>query len=259
MNTRIPSRHFLHALLLLAFAACFAGMTGAAEAPAKPDPAAPLVIHVISASKEYQSEASLKPFLADLEAHYRVSVTASWGTDSGDTLENVDALKDAQLLLVFARRMKLPEDQMKPIRAHWESGKPIVGIRTASHAFQKADNEVFDRQILGGSHQSHWADEPVKVTNKPDQSEHPVLRSVGPFVSRKLYKRADLLDDVVVLQTGDNGKDTQPVTLVREYKGGRIFYTSLGVPEDFKDANFCQMLINAIFWTAHRDPERMKK
>ena len=223
------------------------------------DPAAPLTIHVISGSKEYQSEASLKPFVAELEKQHRVNVTASWGTDMGETLENVDALKKAELLLIFARRMKLPEQQMKPIREHWETGRPIVGIRTASHAFQKTDNEVFDRQVLGGSHQSHWADEPVKVTNRPEQSAHPVLRGVGEFVSRKLYKRADLLPDVVVLQTGDNGKDTQPVTLARVHNGGRIFYTSLGVPEDFTDANFRRMLVNAIFWTTHRDPERMKK
>jgi hypothetical protein len=74
---------------------------------------------------------------------------ASWGADGGETLENLDALKNADLLLIFARRMNLPDDQMKPIRAHWEAGRPIVGIRTASHAFQKPDNDIFDRQILG--------------------------------------------------------------------------------------------------------------
>jgi type 1 glutamine amidotransferase len=244
--------------------AVFALASAHAEDPApKPaavaDPAAPLTVHVISGSKEYQSEASLRPFIAELEKQYRITITASWGTDGGETLENLDALKNAEVLLIFTRRMKLPEDQMKVIRAHWEAGRPIVGIRTASHSFQETDNAVFDRQVLGGSHQSHWADEPVKVTNRPDQAEHPVLRGVGPFVSRKLYKRADLLKDVIVLQTGDNGKDTQPVTLTREHHGGRIVYTSLGVPEDFKDKNFRRLLSNAIFWTTHRDPERMKK
>jgi type 1 glutamine amidotransferase len=253
-------RHFLRALTALVFTVLSAAGTRAADPSpaATTDPTAPLVLHVISGSKEYESEASLRPFLADLQKRYRVTVTASWGTDGGETLDNLDELKKADVLLLFARRMKLPEDQMKLIRAHWEANRPIVGIRTASHAFQPADNEVFDRQILGGSHQSHWADEPVKVTNHPDQTEHPVLRGVGPFVSRKLYKRADLLKDVVVLQTGNNGKDTQPVTLTREHKGGRIVYTSLGVPEDFKDDNFRQLLINAIFWTARRDPEMWK-
>jgi type 1 glutamine amidotransferase len=254
---------FLRTFLALIFTVIAPSRAWPADPPPKPagvtGPAAPLTVHVISGSKEYQSKTSLKPFLADLEKHYRVTVTASWGTDGSETLENLDALKNADVLLLFARRMKLPEDQMKPIRAHWDAGRPIVGIRTASHAFQKPDNDVFDRQVLGGSHQSHWDDEPVKVTNQPDQAEHPVLRGVGPFVSRKLYKRADLLKDVIVLQTGDNGKDTQPVTLTRMHNGGRIVYTSLGVPEDFKDENFRRLLINALFWTTHRDPEQMKK
>jgi hypothetical protein len=43
------------------------------------------------------------------------------------------------------------------------------------------------------------------------------------------------------------------------HNGGRIVYTSLGVPEDFKDDNFRRLLMNALFWTTHRDPERMKK
>ena len=239
--------------LLVSTFACFALSAHAA------DPAAPLKVHVISGSKEYRSEESLKPFVADLAGAYKVAVTASWGQDGGSSLDNVDALKEADVLLLFARRMKLPEDQMKLIRAHWESGKPIVALRTASHAFSDADNAVWDRQILGGRHASHWADEPVKVTTKPEQSTHPVLRNVGPFTSRKLYKRPDLLPDVVVLQTGDNGKDTQPVTLTRTHNGGRVVYTSLGVPEDFKDDNFRRLLTNAIFWTTHRDAERMKK
>ena len=229
---------------------------------AEPDPAAPLTplrIHVISGSKEYRSEESLKPFCADLEKHYKVTVTASWGQDGGDHLDNLDALAKADVLLLFARRMKLPEAQMKLIRAHWEAGKPIVGIRTASHAFSDAENETWDRNVLGGRHASHWADEPVKVTNKPDQSDHPVLKGVAPFTSRKLYKRPDLLPDVTVLQLGDNGKDTQPVTLTRTHHGGRIVYTSLGVPEDFKNDNFRRLLTNALFWVAHRDPERMKR
>lgn len=254
MTTRplASRRRFLAGVAALAAA-------GPPSKPPPPDPAAPLTLHVISGSREYQSEASLRPFLAGLTKSHRVTATASWGADGGASLDDLDALKDAELLLIFTRRMTLPEEQMKPIRAHWDAGKPIVGIRTASHSFQQADNEIFDRRVLGGSHQSHWGDEPVKVTNRPDQADHPLLRGVGPFVSRKLYKRGDLLKDVTILQTGDNGKDTQPVTMAREHNGGRVFYTSLGVPADFNDENFRRLLTNAIFWTTHRDPARMTR
>ena len=163
------------------------------------------------------------------------------------------------MLLLFARRMNLPEGQMKLIRAHWQAGKPVVGVRTASHAFQPDDNDAFDRRVLGGIHRSHGADEPVRVSNEPARADHPVLRGVGPFASRKLYRRADLVDGVVVLQTGDNGRERQPVTVTHAYRGARVVYTSLGVPEDFTNENFRRLLTNAVFWVSHRDPARMKK
>ena len=228
-------------------------------ARAKADPAVPLKVHIISGSKEYQSEPSLKEFAAHLEQHYHVTCTASWGQDQGTSLENLEALDAADLMLVFARRMKLPEEQMKRIRRHWERGKPVVGIRTASHAFQKEDNEVFDRKVLGGEHRSHYGNEPAKVANVDGQADHPVLKGVGPFTSRKLYRPGELAKGTVVLQTGDNGQAKHPVTWVHHFNGGRVFYTSLGVPEDFKDENFRRLLTNAIFWTTHREPERMKR
>ena len=59
--------------------------------------------------------------------------------------------------------------------------------------------------------------------------------------------------DVTVLMTGTIPDHTEPVTWVREHKGGRVFYTSLGHPDDFKDENFVRMLTNAVFWTAKKD------
>jgi hypothetical protein len=47
----------------------------------------------------------------------------------------VEALKDADLLVLFSRRRFPPKDQMDAIRAHLAAGKPLLGIRTANHAF----------------------------------------------------------------------------------------------------------------------------
>ena len=218
--------------------------------------AAALKIHIISGAKEYQSEASMKSFSAWMEKHYDVKLTASWGHDGIEKLPNLGALKNADVMFVFARRMKLVEPQMKMIRAHWEKGKPIVGVRTASHAFQKADNEIFDRQVMGGNYQGHFSVEPVKVTHLV--KNHPVLRGVKVFPSGKLYKAGPLAKGTTVLQQGDIGTDKQMVTWVNTWKGGRTFYTSLGIPEDFESKDFKQMLANAIFWTAKRKPDQRK-
>ena len=220
---------------------------------AAPAPA-PLKVHIISGSEEYKSEPSLQEFSADLQKR-GIVVTASWGKDKGKTLPNLEALAKADLMIVFARRLTLPEEQMKLVRAHWEAGKPIVGLRTASHAWgEKANPDVpfFDHKVLGNDYGGHYGDELVKVTNVPEQSTHPVLKGVRPFTSRKLYK--NIAPTATVLQFGDNGKSRQAITLVNEYKGGRIFYTSMGVPEDFQDANFRRLLVNAIYWTTKREP-----
>ncbi len=221
--------------------------------------AEPLKIHLISGSGEYKSEESLKEFSKYLEKTYFVQVTASWARDGAAELEDLEPLAEADLLLVFARRLKLGEEQMKQIRAHWEAGKPVLGIRTAGHAFGQADNELFDRRVLGGNYQGHFGNEPVKVENAAEQAQHPVLAGVGPFTSGKLYKAGELAEDTVVLQTGDIGKARHPVTIVHEYKGGRMFFTSLGVPSDFQDNNFRRLLTNALFWTAGRDAAEMRR
>ena len=209
--------------------------------------AAPIKIHFLSGAREYKSQASLKEFIPWLEKGYSVNCTVSWGQDGIKELPNLAPLKDADVLFVFARRMKLGENQMKLIRAHWEAGKPVVGVRTASHAFQKADNEVFDRQVMGGNYQGHFGDGAVKVANV---DKHPVLLRVGAITSDKLYKAGPLAKSAVVLQTGAIPKAKHAVTWVNEVKGRRAFYTSLGVPADFKNENFRRLLVNAIFWTA---------
>ena len=84
-------------------------------------------IHFISGAREYKSEECLKAFIPWLENHYSVKSTVSWGHDGIKSLDNLYQINDADVLFVFTRRMDLPEAQMKLIRAHWESGKAIVG------------------------------------------------------------------------------------------------------------------------------------
>jgi len=50
----------------------------------------------------------------------------------------------------------------------------------------------------------------------------------------------------------------EPIAWTRIHNGGRVFYTSLGHPEAFENANFRRMWGNALFWTANRkNPEEI--
>src|SRR5262249_25651483 len=139
---------------------------------------------------EYSPVESLTEFKQFLEQNYRVECTTSWGTDSTTKLDNLDNLKSADLLLVFARRMSLREEQMAVIRQHWEKGKPIVGLRPASHAFQKADNEIFDKKVLGGNYGGKYygaesSNGAFKTAIAKGAADHPVLKGVGTIKASK--------------------------------------------------------------------------
>ncbi len=243
----------LYPIVAVMFVASFAtsnvplGIAGDGKKKAKNT----LHIHIISGAREYKSEPSLKAFSKYLQKNYNVKITASWGRDGIKELKNLDSLKSADVLLLFARRMNLNKKDMAIIQKHWEQGKPIVGIRTASHAFSRDVNKVFDLKVLGNNYKGHYGNEKVKVINV--EKEHPVLRGVKPFESRRLYKTGPLPKTSTVLQIGSIGKQKHPVTLVNTYKGGRMFYTSLGVPEDFQDPNFKRLLVNAIFWASKKN------
>lgn len=203
--------------------------------------------HVISGSREYDSEGSLRAFTQwQRERHPELRFTYSWGSDGAESLDNLDSLADADLLIVYARRMRLEESQMASIRAYWDSGKPIIGIRTASHAFQEADNRRFDSEILGGAYEGHYGNESARVIHR--EQPHPTLDGVTGWESNRLYKQGDLAPFVEILQWGQSDKGREPITWVGKNGPRRTFYTSLGTKADFRHASFLLLLENAIFW-----------
>ena len=82
----------------------------------------------------------------------------------------------------------------------------------------------------------------------------PILKGFEPYESAgSLYKNPNIAKDVEVLLTGTIAEHTEPIAWTRTYKGGRVFYTSLGHPKDFAEARYLRLLTNAIFWTAKRE------
>lgn len=247
LNARIP---------LLMIGALVAPSTASAQQ-------APLKVHFI-AGGEYNPVPSMTQFKKHLEDNYRVACTTSFyeGTGSPSKLDNLDALRSADVLVLFARRMNLREEQMKLIRAHWEQAKPIVGIRTACHAFQKADNEIIDRKLFGGEYAvGPTSNGGFTTAVFKGQENHPILKGVGDLKAAKYaYGNGKLAEGVVVLHRVGRIKDRDfPVTWVNTHKGARYFYTSLGSPEDFQQEGMSRLLSNAVIWTSQRDAEKMRK
>lgn len=234
-------------------------LVAAAEPLAAEEPE-PLHVHVIAGAEEYEAVESLKAFADRLKDRYRVEVTGSWVADHAEDLPGIEHVADCDLLLVFARRMRLPEEQMAKLRDHWAAGGPVVALRTASHAFQEEANQQFDHEVLGGAYDGHYDYEEYAVVPTERGEDHPVLEGVGDIRSYRLYKQAELAEGATVLQRGRiDQQRVQPVTWVNRHEGGRTFYTSLGVPEDFEDEDFRRMLVNAIFWTTEKEAKRYRR
>jgi type 1 glutamine amidotransferase len=230
-------------------AACFLAL-GNSNADEK---TGPLKVCLVSGALEYDSDASLATLQRYLEKHYHVTFSRAFRKSDSDLpgLENLDV---CDVMVLFARRLTIDGDQLERVKKYCLSGKPIVGVRTASHAFQKWLD--LDKEVLGGNYGNHYPAGPATtIATHEGARNHPALAGVKLFQSAgSLYKNTGLAKDVDVLLTGSIPGHTEPIAWTRSYKGGRIFYTSLGHQKDFEDENFLRLLANALYWTTKRMP-----
>ena len=212
----------------------------------------PLRVCMLSGAEEYESDRTLEAFKAYLEANFPAKATLRVAKGVSD-LPGIEAVNDADVVLVFTRRLTLPDDQMKYIKKYVNAKKPIVVVRTASHAFQNWLE--FDKEVLGGNYQGHYSNEKSQRSQTVEGAKgHPVLKGVGMVASRgSLYKTSPVADDVTVLMTSSSPEATEPAAWVRERDGQRVFYTSFGAQGDFENATFQRMLANALFWAGGRE------
>jgi type 1 glutamine amidotransferase len=205
----------------------------------------------IAGEFEYHSKETLPPYARELANVFAVETTVLERPDDPkqQIIAGLEALEQADLVVLLIRRMTLPRDQIDQIRKYVQSGKPLIGLRTASHAFENW--KEFDREVLGGNYGNHHGNRlKTTVSIIPQAREHPVLQGVSGFVSDgSLYRNTPLQSGAKPLLLGKvEGFPAEPVAWTHDYKGARVFYTSLGHPNDFKSDSFRALLHNAIEW-----------
>jgi type 1 glutamine amidotransferase len=228
----------------------------------------PLVVFLIG-EDEYKTWETLPQFARrDLGWRgLRVSVIQEDKNDKNRFPGLVEALRDADLLWVSVRRRGLPKDQLDAVRAHLAAGKPIVGLRTASHAFAPREPTTgngewwpgFDHEVLGGNYTGHHgAGSKTTIRAAPAAETNPILTGihVEQLVGNgSLYIVSPLQEGAKPLLVGSiPEKPAEPVAWTREFgdKKARVFYTSLGHPEDFENPAFRRLLLNATLWALDR-------
>ncbi len=221
--------------------------------------------HVVMlvAEREYETLKSLKRFSKDREEAFRFTIVAEDSNDR-NRLVGLDSLQNADLLLVSVRRRTLPAEQLALIREFISLGKPVIGIRTASHAFSlrnkkppegRTDWQDFDQVVFGGNYTNHHANDlQVKLSFAASVTKHPIVKGIDGkkkyYSSGSLYRVSPLMEGAKVLMLGEvKGHAAEPIawTYTRT-DGGKSFYTSLGNIEDFQGRLLPELLENALVW-----------
>ena len=204
---------------------------------------------MLSGSFEYDSEASLTIFKAFVETHYPINANLII-YNSEDDDPSLAALDDADALLVFTRRLNTDGASLKQFQDYCEQGRPIVGVRTASHAYQNW--LAFDKDVLGGDYQGHYGHGPI-TRMELVATEHPILKGIPAFDTYgSLYKNPSLRDDTSLLLMGHTDEHSEPVAWTRLHNGGRICYTSLGHQQDFEIETFLRLLAQSVLWVSEQ-------
>ena len=272
MSNNLSRREFIGALGAFGLTA---GLASAAKRKKKPH------VVFVTGDDEYRSEVTM-PFIAQLlgrKGRFKCTVLYAVDPRTGQrnpkyqkNIEGLEELKTADVAVFFLRFRALPNDQLKLILDYVNSGRPIVGLRTSTHAFRyprghkhEKLNSDFGIEVFGQkwlTHHGHKSRTDVSVI--PEMANHPILRGIYAtktpiHCSSWVYHVTPLLGDCKPLLTGksinsnkidkqDEYPLTQPVAWTKTYKGARVFFTTLGHPKDFEEYSVRRLLMNGIYW-----------
>lgn len=230
----------------------------------------------VTGDDEYRSEITMPMIAAILEKKHGLRTSVAYSKPIPQTktnIEGLEALDTADLMVMFTRFRALPDDQLARITKYVASGKPVVGLRTSTHAFSypqgsphTALNDSFGLEVFGQKWITHHGNKSsTAVTVSAEQAQHPILRGVSPFTARSwLYHVMPLNGPATILLEGDSINSQQaakaaqypphqPVAWTREHKGGRVFFTTLGHPADFSEESMRRLVVNGILWALGKD------
>jgi len=263
--------------------------------PGKGGPGKGKRVVLVSGDEEYRSEEALPQLARILSERHGFDCTVlfaiapSDGSIDPDYTRNIpglETLDSADLMILFTRFRDLPDAQMKHIVDYVEAGRPIVALRTATHAFDLKSSATyrryswnsnewdggFGRQVLGETWVAHHGRHAVQSTRgiiAKSAAKHPILRGIADgaiWVPTDVYKvRLPLPEGIETLVLGQvlagmkptdaavegpQNDPMMPVAWTRTYKSGRIFTTTMGSGQDLLNEPFRRLLVNGAYWAA---------
>jgi len=251
----------------------------------------------LAGDHEYRSEETLPALARLLARRYGFTCSVFFTIDpktgfiepGSSDISGLEAIKTADLLVVFLRFQDFPDAEMQHIVEYLDRGGPVIGLRTATHAFQiqRPDAKFlkytwrgvdgypggFGRQILGETWVSHYGTnhkQSSRLLLQQAEASHPILRGVkdvwvqsggytaDPIEGSHVLALGQILDGMTPDSPPAADKKQMPVAWYRTYqstsgKAGRVFTTTHGASEDLLNEGFRRVLVNATLWAAGLD------
>jgi type 1 glutamine amidotransferase len=248
----------------------------------------------VTGDEEYRSEEGMPPLAKILAKHHGFKCTVLFAIDRKDgtinpqQLDNIpglEKLQTADLMIIFTRFRDLPDDQMKHIVDFINSGKPILGLRTSTHAFafkkhktyakydwQSKDKDYpggFGKQVLGETWVAHYGAHEKESTRgviAEGMEKHPIAKGLdnvwGPSDVYAINKLTGDSQPVVMGQVLKGMKPTDeprpdkklvPIAWIKSYTGetgkkAKVFATTMGHGGDLANEGVRRMLVNGAYW-----------
>lgn len=249
----------------------------------------------VSGDDEYRSEEACPQLARILAVRHGFKCTVLFAIDDKGEINpahqtnipGTHLLNDADMMVVFLRFRHLPDEQMKPIDDFTKSGKPIMGLRTATHSFNYRNQDSpyakwhwqskepkggWGQAVLGDtwiSHHGHHKHEATRGVVAAASAKHPILTGVGDvFGLTDVYGIVNLREDDEILMRGSvltgmkptdppvDGKKNDPMmplVWTRMYKGeagktSRVICTTMGASVDLESEGLRRLLVNGCYW-----------
>ncbi len=253
----------------------------------------------VASDHEYRAEETCPALARILAKHHGFKTTVLFGvnekgeiTAGASNIKCLEALKDADLMFIFARFLDLPDDQMVHIDEYLNRGGPVVGLRTSSHAFKipkgkkysrydfqykgKEFDRGFGHQILGNTWVGHYGKnhrQATRIQIIPKNKDHLILTGVGNNAHTIAGAYTGIPDDTFTVLTesqpldgmekgspADKTKKPSPSTWTRHYtsksgKKARVFHSTQGASEDLLDPDYRRLIINGTYWAMGLEKE----
>ena len=194
-------------------------------------------IVLIAGDDEYRSEESMPMLAKMLSTHYGFKTTVLFpiNPESGDivpsyqnNIPGLEHLESADLMIMLLRFRELPDAQTKYINDFLKAGKPIIGLRTSTHAFAYQKDKTspyakwswngkeagwekgFGMRLFGETWVNHHGDHGKEGTRALvegvlQMNDHPLLRGINDiWVPEDVYGIQDLPADAEVLLYGQS-------------------------------------------------------